>query len=155
MTWATLYKGDTALVYQYKCIACYSLWWLSVREIMVCNYECWVILFSQLYSMVNFWLFSEECLLEEIRGYHYLTHGHISVSGEDDVELYRQVMEAMDVLGFTKEDIVGKQLSISIIYHSIQVIAMCTSSNNLKLGMVCSRWNLFLASVIHQFLRCS
>ena len=45
-------------------------------------------------------------MLEDVRNYHSLTNGHIPISGEDDVELYRQVMEAMDVLGFTKEDLV-------------------------------------------------
>jgi myosin heavy subunit len=45
-------------------------------------------------------------LLDDIRSYRYLTQGNILVNGEDDIELYRQVLEAMDVLGFTKEDIV-------------------------------------------------
>ena len=47
----------------------------------------------------------EECLLEDISCYRYLSQGNVTVlSGDDDVELYRQVTEAMDVLGFTKDD---------------------------------------------------
>jgi len=53
---------------------------------------------------------SEECLLEsDIRSYSYLTNGYVPiVTGDDDVELYRQVLEAMDVLGFTKDEQIGQ-----------------------------------------------
>jgi len=52
---------------------------------------------------------SEECLIEnDIRSYSYLTNGYVPViTGEDDVEVYRQVLEAMDVLGFTKDEQIG------------------------------------------------
>jgi len=53
---------------------------------------------------------SEECLIEsDIRSYSYLTNGYVPIlTAEDDVELYRQVLEAMDVLGFTKEEQIGQ-----------------------------------------------
>jgi len=53
---------------------------------------------------------SEECLIEnDIRSYSYLTNGYVPIiTGEDDVELYRQVLEAMDVLGFTKDEQIGQ-----------------------------------------------
>jgi len=52
---------------------------------------------------------SEECLIEnDIRSYNYLTNGYVPIiTGDDDVELYRQVLEAMDVLGFTKDEQIG------------------------------------------------
>ena len=57
---------------------------------------------------------SEECLIEnDIRSYSYLTNGYVPiVMGEDDVELYRQVLEAMDVLGFTKDEQIGQLHSL-------------------------------------------
>jgi len=67
-----------------------------------------------------FLCFSEECLIEnDIRSYSYLTNGYVPIlTGEDDVELYRQVLEAMDVLGFTKDEQIG-QLSI-LIFSSLK-----------------------------------
>lgn len=47
---------------------------------------------------------AEECLFEDVKNYRYLTHGNIPVSGEGDVELYRQLLGALDVIGFTKEE---------------------------------------------------
>jgi len=47
---------------------------------------------------------AEECLFEDVKNYRYLTHGNIPVSGEGDVELYRQLLSALDVIGFTKEE---------------------------------------------------
>jgi len=46
----------------------------------------------------------EEFLLEDAKNYSYLTHGNVSVAGQDDAELYRQLVEAMDIMGFTKEE---------------------------------------------------
>jgi len=67
-----------------------------------------------------FLCFSEECLIEnDIRSYSYLTNGYVPIlTGEDDVELYRQVLEAMDVLGFTKDEQIG-QFSI-LIFSSLK-----------------------------------
>jgi len=61
----------------------------------------------KLYVLLSF--VSEECLIEnDIRSYSYLTNGYVPViTGDDDVELYRQVLEAMDVLGFTKDEQIG------------------------------------------------
>jgi len=46
----------------------------------------------------------EEFLLEDVKNYRYLTHGNVSVAGQDDAELYRQLVEAMDIMGFTKDE---------------------------------------------------
>lgn len=47
---------------------------------------------------------SEEFLLEDPKHYHYLTHGNVSVAGQDDTELYRQLIEAMEIMAFTKDE---------------------------------------------------
>jgi len=49
-----------------------------------------------------------ECLIEDIRNYRYLTHGNVPVAGQDDDELYRQLLEAMNIMGFSKEEQLGK-----------------------------------------------
>jgi len=48
--------------------------------------------------------FAEEFLLEDVKNYRYLTHGNVTVAGQDDAELYRQLVEAMDIMAFTKEE---------------------------------------------------
>jgi myosin heavy subunit len=47
---------------------------------------------------------SGEFLIEDIRNYRYLTHGNVPVAGQDDAELYRQLQEALNIMGFTKEE---------------------------------------------------
>jgi len=51
---------------------------------------------------------TEECLIEDIRNYRYLTFGNVPVAGQDDEELYRQLLEAMNIMGFSKEEQLGK-----------------------------------------------
>ena len=46
----------------------------------------------------------EEFLIEDIRNYRYLTHGNVPVAGQDDNELYKQLLDAMDIMGFNKEE---------------------------------------------------
>jgi len=50
----------------------------------------------------------EECLVEDIRNYRYLTHGNVPVAGQDDSELYRQLLEAMNIMAFSKEEQLGE-----------------------------------------------
>ena len=50
----------------------------------------------------------EECLVEDIRNYRYLTYGNVPVAGQDDEELYRQLLEAMNIMGFSKEEQLGE-----------------------------------------------
>ena len=47
---------------------------------------------------------AEEFLLEDPKNYRYLTAGNVSVADQDDAELYRQLVEAMDIMAFTKEE---------------------------------------------------
>ena len=42
--------------------------------------------------------------MEDVKNYAYLTHGNVPVAGQDDVELYRQLVDAMDIMGFTKDE---------------------------------------------------
>ena len=55
-----------------------------------------------------------ECLIEDIRNYRYLTHGNVPVAGQDDDELYRQLLEAMNIMGFSKEEQIGKFVISSV-----------------------------------------
>lgn len=42
--------------------------------------------------------------MEDVKNYRYLTHGNVPVAGQDDAELYRQLVEAMDIMGFVKDE---------------------------------------------------
>jgi myosin heavy subunit len=48
--------------------------------------------------------FSDEFLIEDFRNYRYLTHGNVPVPGQDDAELYKQLQDAMNIMGFTTEE---------------------------------------------------
>ena len=100
----------------------------------ICNFERYLSSYSlhylfcprKLYVLLSF--VSEECLIEnDIRSYSYLTNGYVPViTGDDDVELYRQVLEAMDVLGFTKDEQIGQFplfFDFHLKYVNLQLIA--------------------------------
>jgi len=55
-------------------------------------------------NMFKLLTYVEECLVEDIRNYRYLTYGNVPVAGQDDEELYRQLLEAMNIMGFSKEE---------------------------------------------------
>jgi myosin protein heavy chain len=46
----------------------------------------------------------KEFLVEDIKNYRYLTHGNVAVAGQDDAELYKQLLEAFDIMGVSKEE---------------------------------------------------
>lgn len=46
----------------------------------------------------------KEYLLEDIKNYRYLTFGNVPVPGIDDKEVYAQLVEAMDIMGFSKDE---------------------------------------------------
>jgi len=54
--------------------------------------------------------------LEDAKNYSYLTHGNVSVAGQDDAELYRQLTEAMDIMGFTKEEQDGNVFNFVFVF---------------------------------------
>jgi len=49
-----------------------------------------------------------------------LTHGNVSVAGQDDAELYRQLVEAMDIMGFAKEEQDG--IMFKVYYSNIVLL---------------------------------
>ena len=59
---------------------------------------------------------AEEFLLEDAKNYRYLTQGNVSVAGQDDAELYRQLVEAMDIMGFSKDEQDGTLLACVLQY---------------------------------------
>ena len=56
------------------------------------------------WSDLQFYLISEECLFEDIKNYHYLTYGNVDVPGMNDHDLYKQLLEAFDIMNFTKDE---------------------------------------------------
>uniref|UniRef100_A0A671R4A9 Myosin, heavy chain 11a, smooth muscle n=1 Tax=Sinocyclocheilus anshuiensis TaxID=1608454 RepID=A0A671R4A9_9TELE len=46
----------------------------------------------------------EELLLENFNNYHFLSAGHVQITGNQDDEMYEETMEAMDIMGFTVEE---------------------------------------------------
>ena len=54
--------------------------------------------------------------MEDAKNYSYLTHGNVSVAGQDDAELYRQLTEAMDIMGFTKEEQDGNVFNFVFVF---------------------------------------
>lgn len=42
--------------------------------------------------------------MEDIKNYRYLTFGNVPVPGIDDKEVYAQLVEAMDIMGFSKDE---------------------------------------------------
>lgn len=55
----------------------------------------------------------KECLFEDIKGYSYLTHGAVPVPGQDDAELYKQLLDAFDIMNFSKEEQLAIHKTIS------------------------------------------
>lgn len=53
-------------------------------------------------------LISEELLLEPFSNYRFLSFGHVQIPSQQDDELYEETMEAMNIMGFTEEERIGK-----------------------------------------------
>uniref|UniRef100_A0A4W5KY56 Myosin, heavy chain 11a, smooth muscle n=1 Tax=Hucho hucho TaxID=62062 RepID=A0A4W5KY56_9TELE len=49
----------------------------------------------------------EELLLENFSAYRFLIAGHVSISGQQDDEMYEETMEAMSIMGITEEERTG------------------------------------------------
>jgi myosin protein heavy chain len=62
--------------------------------------------FHIFYEMVNCTAADarKEILIEDIKNYKYLTYGNVPCAGQDDNEIYRQLVEAMDIMGFSKDE---------------------------------------------------
>jgi hypothetical protein len=57
--------------------------------------------------VINQWCWcvcTGEFLLEDVKSYKYLTQGNINVPGLDDPDLYRQLIQAMEIMGISKEE---------------------------------------------------
>lgn len=53
----------------------------------------------------------EEFLLDDYSNYRYLTNGHIPVTGVDDCQEFRNLVESMSIMGFAPEDQSGQSSS--------------------------------------------
>lgn len=47
----------------------------------------------------------EEFLLEDVRNYTFLTHGHVPVPGVDDTQEFKYTVQAMGIMGLNKEEL--------------------------------------------------
>ena len=67
-------------------------------------------------------LFAEEFLLEDPKSYRYLTHGSVPVPGMDDVELYKGLIEAMDIMGISidEQGAIHKTISAVLLFGNMQ-----------------------------------
>jgi myosin heavy subunit len=57
-------------------------------------------------------MFAEEFLLEDWGKYTYLSNGHLPVTGVDDSQEFKNLMESMMIMGFSPEDQSGQSQSI-------------------------------------------
>lgn len=53
---------------------------------------------------------TEEYLFEDVKNYKYLTNGSLQLAGQDEKELYNQLIEALDVMGLSKEEKSGRSI---------------------------------------------
>ena len=58
------------------------------------------------FTIILHFFFAEECLLDDVRNYRYLTHGNVNCS-LDDNELYQELIEAFNIMGLSKDEING------------------------------------------------
>ena len=54
---------------------------------------------------------TEEYLFEDIKNYKYLTNGSLQLAGQDEKELYNQLIEALDVMGLSKDEKSGQSMT--------------------------------------------
>ena len=60
--------------------------------------------------------------MDDIKNYRYLSNGAMPLPGTDDVEMYRQLLEAMDIMGITQEeqDSVHRTISAVLLFGNMQ-----------------------------------
>ncbi|XP_061568318.1 myosin-11-like [Cololabis saira] len=49
----------------------------------------------------------EDLLLESFSSYSFLIAGHVEIPGQEDDELFKETLEAMEIMGFTEEERMG------------------------------------------------
>ncbi len=47
---------------------------------------------------------TEEFLLDDVSRYTYMTHGNVPVPGMEDSELYKQLLDAFEVMNISKDE---------------------------------------------------
>ena len=63
--------------------------------------------------------FIDVCLLEDVSSYKYITNGNVSVTGSGDEELYRQLIEALRIMGIDNQDILSMKY-VFLLYNALQ-----------------------------------
>lgn len=100
-------------------------------------------------QLCSFLYFSEEYLLDDVKTYRFLTHQNTPVPGIDDDDLYRQLIEAFDIMGVSKDEVACKctqmifiRFSVKKQYHSNGLLCLSIIS-----PLVTSRSSVFLFAV--------
>lgn len=54
-----------------------------------------------------FFFFTADLLLEGFNNYRFLSNGHIPIPGQQDKDNFQETMEAMHIMSFAHEEILG------------------------------------------------
>ncbi|KAM6904804.1 uncharacterized protein FYW49_014888 [Xenentodon cancila] len=57
----------------------------------------------------------EELLLETFSNYSFLIAGHVQIPGQEDDDLFKETLEAMEIMGFTEEERMGMLKVVSTV----------------------------------------
>ncbi len=60
--------------------------------------------------------------MEDIKNYKYLTHGPVAVPGIDDIEEYKGLLEALDVMGISPDEnaSIHKTISAVLLFGNLE-----------------------------------
>lgn len=62
---------------------------------------------EQCFNVFLFFFFTVDLLLEGFNSYRFLSNGHIPVPGQQDKDNFQETMEAMHIMSFAHEEILG------------------------------------------------
>lgn len=56
---------------------------------------------------ISFWYLTADLLLEGFNNYRFLSNGYIPIPGQQDKDNFQETMEAMHIMGFSHDEILG------------------------------------------------
>ena len=73
--------------------------------------------------------------MEGFGSYRFLVAGHVEVPGQDDGEMFHETLQAMEIMGFTEDERIGKGardllLSIFLSFHPFS-LSLCVCLFNI------------------------
>lgn len=69
-----------------------------------------------------FQLLTADLLLEGFNNYRFLSNGYIPIPGQQDKDNFQETMEAMHIMGFSHDEILGifeKTLTVVLFSHTL------------------------------------